>query len=109
MESCDVICVLGIIFLVVVSILLVKFDNSVNKLIDDKEEIVNICDMNKFNHRCPFCHSQIPKITIERTVTKHKRHRVRTKIIKEVIGEDWETHVKTCQALKEFLNKTKDE
>jgi hypothetical protein len=69
---------------------------------------VNVINMKKFNHRCPFCHKDIPKKYISRTITKVKRHKVKTKIIKEVIGEEWETHVRTCNALKEFLNKTKE-
>ena len=63
--------------------------------------------MKKFNHHCPFCKGKIPKIYTERTVTKRKRRKTRIITIKEVVGEDWSTHVKTCEKLKEFLNKTK--
>lgn len=63
--------------------------------------------MSKFNHKCPFCKGDIPKVYTIRTVTKRRRHKVKTRTIKEVIGEDWSTHVKTCMKLKEFLNKTK--
>ena len=64
--------------------------------------------MKKFNHKCPFCHGDIPKIYVCTTVTKTKRHRVRVITRKEVVGEDWATHVKTCKPLKEFLNQTKE-
>jgi hypothetical protein len=63
--------------------------------------------MKKFNHKCPFCHREIPKIYTQKTITKHKKHRTRIRVIKEVVGEDWATHVKTCEALKTYLNKTK--
>ena len=65
--------------------------------------------MKDFKNKCPFCHKDIPKISVLRTITKHKRHRVKTRTIREVIGEDWAAHVQTCVPLKEFLNKTKDE
>jgi len=73
-------------------------------------DIQNVCnkyDMKKYSHRCPFCKGNIPKIYTERTVTVRKRRKTRVKVIKDVIGEDWATHVQTCQELKEFLNKTK--
>lgn len=57
---------------------------------------------------CPFCWQKIPKITETKTVEKRKRRRIRIKKITIVIGEDWANHVKTCDKLKEFLNKTKE-
>jgi hypothetical protein len=75
--------------------------------VDNEVEIIK--NMRKFDHKCPFCHKDIPKIYNIKTITKVRRHRTKIKTIKEVIGEDWSTHVKTCMELKEFLNKTKDE
>jgi hypothetical protein len=63
--------------------------------------------MSKHNSYCTFCHQKIPKITETQTITKRKRGRVRERKITIVIGEDWATHVKTCEKLKEFLNNTK--
>jgi len=65
-------------------------------------------NMSKFNHYCPFCKQSIPKVYLTRTITKNrKRGKIRTKVVKEVIGEDWSTHTQTCSKLKEFLNNTK--
>jgi hypothetical protein len=72
-------------------------------------DIANVNNMRKFSHKCPFCNNDIPKIYNIKTVTKRKRHKTRIRTIKEIIGEDWATHVKTCTKLKEFLNNTKEE
>jgi hypothetical protein len=97
--------VLGTIIVILVALYLSRREDvsSVNNV-----ENLNVIDMSKkYNHNCPFCHEKIPKITETQTIVKRRRHKVKTKKITVVIGEDWATHVKTCQALKEFLNKTK--
>ena len=63
--------------------------------------------MKKYKHVCPCCNNAIPKIYETKTITKHKKHKVKTKVIKTVIGEDWSGHADKCPKLKEFLYNTK--
>jgi hypothetical protein len=93
---------LGVIIIFLIAIFTPWGDNK------DSTETIIEGDM-KYNHRCPFCKGDIPKIYQIKTITKRRRHKVKMRTIKEVIGEDWATHVKTCGKLKEFLNKTKED
>lgn len=70
-------------------------------------DIVVVNNMKKFNHYCPFCRLPIPKVYITKTNTTKKRHKKKIKLIKEVIGEDWDAHTAVCSRLNEFLKNTK--
>ena len=64
--------------------------------------------MGKFKSKCPFCKDNIPKIYTTRTITKKKRRKIKTIVVKDIVGEDWLLHATKCKKLQEFLNKTKD-
>jgi hypothetical protein len=73
---------------------------------DDKPEIQYIVGK-KYNHTCPFCMHSIPKIYSIETRIKHKHGKVKTKIVKTAVGENWSEHTESCKQLSNFLNQTK--